>query len=272
MSHSPPWTAEKWHARDSMLKKRSADAKAPILYVNSAGSQNNGKNLVWFDGNSTLIDASGTFRWRGPQNAGGPVLARLRQSAGSGNAAGPSARHRRDSCRDDARHAGLLRAVSTGSSSAFREAIDSAVAAALHVEALGPEKVLAVNMPTQYNSQTTRDLARQCAENLDIDYKVVPIQSLYEADLAALAHAGYPNPSSLVRENIQARIRGKKLADIAACERGVFTNNGNKTVVALNYFTLYGDGGGACGIPGRSLEGPGLRDGALHQQACRPAV
>jgi NAD+ synthase (glutamine-hydrolysing) len=49
----------------------------------------------------------------------------------------------------------------------------------------------------------------------------------------------------LVRENIQARIRGHVLAAVAACERGVFTCNGNKTEVALNYFTLYGDGAGA---------------------------
>ena len=122
--------------------------------------------------------------------------------------------------------------------------IDSAVMAALLVHALGQKKVLAVNMPTEYNSKTTRNLAWRCAEALGIEYCLLPIQLLYEAERGALAQAGF-EPSMHAKENIQARIRGQQLASIAACVGGVFTCNGNKTEVALNYFTLYGDGAGA---------------------------
>jgi NAD+ synthase (glutamine-hydrolysing) len=123
--------------------------------------------------------------------------------------------------------------------------IDSAVSIALLVEALGPKRVLAVNMPSEFNSATTKSFAAQCAANLGIEYKVVPIQPLYDAHLAMLAAAGYANPQMLVKENVQARIRGASvLAAIAAAEGGIFVCNGNKTEVALNYFTMYGDGAG----------------------------
>src|SRR5262249_47956697 len=106
--------------------------------------------------------------------------------------------------------------------------IDSAVSAALLVAALGAEKVLTINMPTQFNSGTTQNLAKACAGALGIEFRVVPIQSLYDAQLALLTDFGFV-PSQLTKENIQARVRGTLLASIASCEGGVFANNGNKT-------------------------------------------
>lgn len=242
ISHSP-WTAEKWHARDGMLTRRSRDVKAPILYVNAVGLQNNAKNLVWFDGNSALVDKDGTFRWRAPQNDEGLHLVHL------GNLPPPEAVRGHNKgiaeifeAQVRARRAfyALFPRVVTGLSGG----IDSAVDLALNVEALGADKMLAINMPTEHNSQTTRSLAMQCAKNLGVEYRISPIQAVYEAELAAHAELGY-EPAMLVKENIQARARGHRLAGIAAEVGGVFTCNGNKTEVALNYFTLYGDGAGA---------------------------
>ena len=128
--------------------------------------------------------------------------------------------------------------------------IDSAVSLAMHVRALGADRVLAINMPTEFNSKTTKSLAALCAKNFGVEYKVVSIQEDYETRLRTLARTGYPNPNDFDRQNEQARIRGNVLADISACEatrlsgRVGFTCNGNKTEVALNYFTLYGDGAG----------------------------
>lgn len=236
-----PWTAEKWHARDGMLTRRSKDAHCPILYVNAVGLQNNAKNLVWFDGNSSLINEKGEFTWRAPQHQEGlyslnPAKERV-----------PVREHTKGieeifEVQITARHAfyGLFPRVVVGLSGG----IDSAVEAALNVLALGPEKVLVVNMPTRYNSQTTRNLAELCARNLGVEYRISTIQSVYEAELDAPGTRGTYS-SMLVRENIQARARGHRLARIAADEGGVFTCNGNKTEVALNYFTLYGDGAGA---------------------------
>ncbi len=242
-----PWTADKWHARERMLCARVESGGMPILYVNAVGLQNNVKNLVWFDGDSCFVARDGTFRFRAPQHEEGLFVVNVADP-------GPSLPERSSRGIKDIHDAMLA---------AMREAytpfpkvviglsggVDSAVSAAMHAKALGPERVLAINMPTVYNSDTTKSLAHECARALGIEYRVVPIQALYDAHLQMLADAGYPAPAMLVKENVQARIRGASvLAAIAAAEGGVFTNNGNKTEVALNYFTLYGDGAGFAGF------------------------
>jgi NAD+ synthase (glutamine-hydrolysing) len=240
---SSPWTAQKWHARDAMLRRRAKDAGCPILYVNIVGLQNNVKNLVWFDGASALMGADGEYRWQAPANHAGlfsidrPASLEWQDRLDRGSAIEEIYHAIVQAMREFFRP---FRRVVVGLSGG----IDSAVSAALLVEALGRDRVLAVNMPTEYNSQTTKDLARLCARNLGIEYWVSSIEEVYEAELTAHAKQGY-NPPMHVRENIQARARGHRLAGIAAEENGVFVCNGNKTEVALNYFTLYGDGAGA---------------------------
>lgn len=244
-----PWTADKWKARDRMLTNRVKDMGCPILYVNSVGIQNNAKNLVWFDGGSCLMGADGEMRWMGPLNKEAlsiinPIELMERRSVFT-HPEGIEEKY-------DATIAAMrefytsFKRVVIGLSGG----IDSAVSLAMHVEAIGSDRVLAINMPTEFNSNTTRSLAAECAKNLGVEYRVVPIQDQYEARLKLLETAGYPDPLMFDRENVQARIRGQVLADISACEatrlggRCGFTCNGNKTEVALNYFTLYGDGAG----------------------------
>jgi NAD+ synthase (glutamine-hydrolysing) len=209
--------------------------------VNAVGLQNNVKNLIWFDGGSTAVSSEGKIIWRMPQHE---------ESLGYLNGM----------IYDEPRallsgvaeyHAPLIAAMKQFYAPfakvviGLSGGIDSAVQLALLVEAIGADKVLTINMPTRYNSNTTQDLARVCAENFGVDYRVVPIQGLYESHLEMLKAAGYENLPSLVLENIQARIRSASvLAAIAQTEHGVFTCNGNKTEMALNYFTLYGDGAG----------------------------
>ncbi len=242
---SSPWTAEKWHARDTMLKKRAAEVGCPILYVNIVGLQNNGKNFVFFDGGSALVRSDGEYAWLAGNLELCYTLSRLDFLLAS------KCYVWRATTTVEI-HNALIAAMQSFLSPfpkivlGLSGGIDSAVSMALMVEALGKEKILAVNMPTEFNSKTTQNLAEQCARNFGVEYKVVPIQELYLEELFLLEKAGYDDPKPLVLENIQARIRGHVLAGIAACEGGVFTNNGNKTEVALNYFTLYGDGAGAC--------------------------
>lgn len=248
-----PWTLGKRRARNSMLRKRSEDSQAPILYVNSIGLQNNTKNLVWFDGGSAMMGDDGFFSWQAPEHREGLFMCQRGALATQALVA------------EQEEIGEIFEAIIPAMREFFAPfptvviglsgGIDSAVMAALLVEALGPKKVLAVNMPSEYNSRTTRCLAEACARTLGIEYRVVPIQALYEKQLDILRGAGYADPSMLVRENIQARIRCQELASIAACDGGVFTNNGNKTEVALNYFTLYGDGAGAAAFLGDLWKG-----------------
>ena len=128
--------------------------------------------------------------------------------------------------------------------------IDSSVVACMLRIAFGPERVFAVNMPTRFNAGITRENARSMCESLGIDYLSCPIEELYRAlsaRIEAIEFAREPGAyTRLVDENIQARIRGSDmLAGIASKCGFVFTNNGNKTEIALGYATLYGDVNGA---------------------------
>lgn len=238
-----PWTADKWHARERMLKARAKDVGAPVLYVNSVGLQNNTKNLVWFDGDSCFVREDGEFMWCAGQHGEGvfqfdpntlvePLVAR--ESTGIHEVFGAIIPAMRSF------YGGFDR-VLVGLSGG----IDSAVKLGLLVEALGPKKLLAVNMPTDFNSATTRSLAQACAERLGVEYRVVPIGDQYNAKLDMLRKFGIKAPKGITCENMQARTRADVLATLAQEMNGVFTCNGNKTEVALNYFTINGDGAGA---------------------------
>jgi NAD+ synthase (glutamine-hydrolysing) len=211
------------------------------------GLENNTKNLILYDGDSALIGADGKFKWRGPQHKTGvftfdfePMMPNL-----EGN-------HHKSGAEEH--HAALIVAMRAFLSPfpkiiiGLSGGIDSAVSTALLTEALGNERVLAVNMPSKFNSMTTRTLAEECARRLCVEYRVVPIQTLVDAHVKTLTNAGFPTPDKKTMENVQARIRGASVqAALAQMYGGVFINNGNKTEVALNYFTLYGDGAGvAC--------------------------
>lgn len=120
--------------------------------------------------------------------------------------------------------------------------LDSAVVAALHVEAIGSSNVIAINMPSKFNSQTTKDIAKDIAEKLGIKYLVVPIQHAVNALKLQLTISFNENISSFNFENIQARHRGASiLAAAAAHFGGVFTCNANKSEIMVGYGTMYGD-------------------------------
>ena len=253
-----PWTAGKWQARNRMLKNRAKDVNAPILYVNSVGLQNNTKNLVLFDGFSCFLNSKSEFVWQAPQykeNVFNLNFFTLNKKVKN---------NKNDLNVTEEIYDSLVCAMKEFFSPFKRVVIglsggiDSALSAALLVEAIGSEKVLAINMPTQYNYQTTQDLAKECAKRLGVEYKVIPIGYLYEEQLKIIsknANYDFDKVNMVVKENIQARLRGQVLASVAACEDGVFTNNGNKTEVALNYFTLYGDAAGCASFLGDIWKG-----------------
>jgi NAD+ synthase (glutamine-hydrolysing) len=114
--------------------------------------------------------------------------------------------------------------------------IDSAVTAALCVQALGPGRVHCVSMPSRYSSEGTRDDARELAENLGCDFRELPIEEIVGSFDATLGGV-----EGLAAENLQARIRGTLLMALSNTHGWLVVSTGNKSELAVGYATLYGD-------------------------------
>ncbi|MCQ2361667.1 MAG: NAD(+) synthase [Acidaminococcaceae bacterium] len=128
--------------------------------------------------------------------------------------------------------------------------IDSAVAAALYCQILGAKNVITVNMPSEYNSATTKEVAKNIAHNLDCQYLVIPISKSVQ-ELQKVLTTNNLNNSGLVLENIQARERGARiLAAVATANNAAVSCNSNKAELTVGYTTFYGDMTGVLSIIG----------------------
>lgn len=251
---SAPFVAGKQSANRQKFLQLTTDTNTPLIYVNSIGIQNSGKTVYIYDG------ASAIYNNEGKQTASSaPLTAGI--TIGSPDGApitvptdlSPIGEIHR------ALHFGTERFLSQigvkkiviGASGG----IDSAVAAALYTDVVGADNVLLVNMPSRFNSDTTKNLSRQLAENLGCHYAIMPIQDIYTETVEQLKttpilHTGknsmhHLTVSPFVQENIQARDRSSRiLAGIAAAWGGVFTCNANKAETSIGYCTLYGDSAG----------------------------
>jgi len=119
--------------------------------------------------------------------------------------------------------------------------IDSALTAALAVEALGVERVHCVSMPSRYSSHGTREDARRLAENLGCDFRELPIEPVVDAFSSVLAESFAGRPPGLAQENLQARIRGTMLMALSNEFGWLLVATGNKSELSVGYATLYGD-------------------------------
>ena len=267
-----PWTWEKNDKRHRTVREVLARSPIPFFYVNQVGAQNNGKNVLVFDGDTTAYARDGTATarlapWRegeldvaaapapafaapGPGEV--PAAPDVARGAGSGSRTGRTVELDAilSALATGLRHLDHVRGGAARYLVGVSGGVDSSLVASLLAHAIGPERVLAVNMPTRFNSDVTRDNARELCARLGLDYLVCPIEELYERVARMVRHArftaGEGAYTTLVDENVQARIRGADvLAGLAAKFGAVFTNNGNKTETALGYATLYGDVNGA---------------------------
>ena len=252
-----PFTLGKDAKRHRVFSRRAAEAHAPLLYVNNVGIQNNGKTVYTFDGANAVYDAAGVLRLSGAPYEETTQIFDLETIAGRPPVELP----------EEPEAAPIFRALSYGvrlflASIGMKRVvvgvsggIDSAVAAALYAKILPPENLLLVNMPSRYNSETTKTLARRLAENLGCRYVTVPIQSSVEHTIQQFETATVENlfdgtterlsVSSFTAENIQARDRSSRvLAGLAAAFGGGFTCNANKAETTVGYSTLYGDQSG----------------------------
>lgn len=126
--------------------------------------------------------------------------------------------------------------------------IDSALTAAIACEALGPENVMGLSMPSRFNSAETRNDAEVLARNLEIAFDTIPIGSVLDAFSGTLAAVDGWNEKGLAFENLQARVRGTLLMSLSNQFGYLVLTTGNKSETAVGYSTLYGDTAGGFAV------------------------
>lgn len=255
-SSASPFVAGKYAFRLELFASQVKQFGQPLVYVNQVG----GNDELVFDGNSVAFDSAGNViaQARGfeedllvvdiplaaanEESPAPPASSRGRSRAEAG--VGLAAKGEVESIyhalvlglRDYVRKCGF-RSVVLGLSGG----IDSALTAALAVEALGKDKVVGVAMPSRFSSGGSVADAEALAKNLGIEFHVIPIATVHDAYEKTLAPAFSGKPADVTEENLQARVRGALLMAFSNKFNHLLLTTGNKSEIAVGYCTLYGD-------------------------------
>lgn len=227
--------------REEMLAARATESRAAVVYVNLVG----GQDELIFDGASVVIDASGRLIHRSPQFEEDFFVVDV--PLGDEDSPNPSVSALLDPTEE------VYQALVTGlrdycGKNGFDSVviglsggIDSALTAAIAADALGPDSVWGVSMPSRFSSQHSIDDARSLANNLGIRFDLVSIDQVYASHLESLAEVFVGTDFGVAEENLQARVRGATLMAISNKHGPMVVATGNKSEMAVGYATLYGD-------------------------------
>ena len=246
--NASPYDIHKAREREEqVVGERSREACVPIIYVNLVGGQD---ELV-FDGGSFACDAAGQVTHRSAFFC--EELARVDVGANSLQCTHPPALMPgyEESIYQALRigvHDYVYKNGFEGAVLGLSGGIDSALTLAVAADALGPDKVAAVLMPSRYTRDMSLVDAREQAKILGVFCQEVPIEPLVEAYRVQLEPLFAGLPSDTTEENLQARIRGNLLMAISNKTGRLVLTTGNKSEMAVGYATLYGDMAGGFAV------------------------
>ena len=278
--NASPYYAGRLPERERMLATRAADASCCLVYVNQVGGQD---ELV-FDGASLVFDASGHLLARAPQfvehelvvDVDVPPVFRKRLLDPRGREAAPplpvtvvsesprvapkdasTSRPIADTLvqADEVYEALVLGTRDYVRKNGFTDVtlglsggVDSSLVAAIAADAVGPQHVHGVLMPSRYSSEHSVGDAQALADNLGIDARTIPIEPAHVALLEMLAPSISGADPGLTEENLQARIRGVLLMALSNTFGWLVLTTGNKSEIAVGFSTLYGDTAGGWAV------------------------
>lgn len=235
-----PYAARKWELRRNLLAHAARRHRVATVYANAVG------------GNDGLIFDGASFAY-GPDGAPRGEAKRFVEDVAVVDLAGPPIELPARDDLDDVRSALCLgirdyfrKVGATDAVIGLSGGIDSALVAALAVEALGPDHVTGLGMPSPISSEHSVRDAEDLAQRLGIRFHLVPIGpalAAYEAQLGDLMAENPPKPGwkDLTIENLQSRIRGATLMAFSNRTGAILLTTGNKSECAIGYCTLYGD-------------------------------
>jgi len=232
-----PFHIGKRELRNKMLETIAHDNKVPVAMVNQVG----GNDSLVFDGSSVVIAPDGRIVAQAKSFEEDIVYFDSETLKGDmheqiqGEEAGAYAALVLGT-RDYVHKCGFERVII-----GLSGGIDSALAAAIAVDALGPEAVMGIAMPSQYSSEHSVKDARELACKLRIRFEVVPIAEIFNSYRETLAPVFAGLPEDVTEENLQARIRGAILMALSNKFNRLVLTTGNKSELGVGYCTLYGD-------------------------------
>ena len=277
-----PYHAGKVSDRERMLATRAADASCALVYVN----QICGQDELVFDGGSMVFDAEGTLIARAAllreellitdveiepvyrKRLLDPRGHRTDEPMKLVQISDVPVQHGQSSAKTlvgpiatmPDLDAELYDAIVLGTGDYVRKngftdvviglsgGVDSTLVACIAVDALGADHVHGVSMPSRYSSDHSRSDAADLAQKLGIDYFTVPIEPAFAAYLDMTAESFTGKPADLTEENLQSRIRGTTLMALSNKHGWMVLTTGNKSEIAVGYFTIYGDSVGGYGV------------------------
>ncbi|MGB0126170.1 MAG: NAD+ synthase [Rhodocyclaceae bacterium] len=244
--NASPYHINKQAQRYEVLRDRITDTGVPVIYANMVGGQD---ELV-FDGASFALNRAGDLVFQAESFA--EALALLEYADGDIRPAAIAPAQETE----EAIYAALVLGVRDylaknrfpGAIVGLSGGIDSALTLCVAVDALGPEKVRAVMMPSPYTSAISLEDSRTLARNLGIRYDEIAITPAMNVFAEILAQEFRGKPADTTEENLQARIRGMILMALSNKEGVIVLTTGNKSEMAVGYATLYGDMAGGFAV------------------------